>query len=291
MKGIILAGGYGTRLYPLTLGVSKQLLPVYDKPMIYYPLSVLIHSGIKEILIITTLVDLGSYKKLIGDGSQIGLNIKYKTQEKPLGIAQSFLIGSDFIGNDNVCLILGDNIFHSKEMTKYTERAIKNLEKNYSTIFGVQVDNPNDFGVIEQGPDGKILKILEKPNQTKSKLIVSGLYFYTNDVLKVASSLKPSDRGELEITDVNNYYLTNNKLRLVKLSTDDYWTDAGTYNSLIKASKYFRDYELLHNKKIACIEQLVFELGYINKSQIQKIANIMKNSDYGKYLQENILNV
>ena len=291
MKGIILAGGYGTRLYPLTLGVSKQLLPVYDKPMIYYPLSVLIHSGIKEILIITTLVDLGSYKKLIGDGSQIGLNIKYKTQEKPLGIAQSFLIGSDFIGNDNVCLILGDNIFHSKEMTKYTERAIKNLEKNYSTIFGVQVDNPNDFGVIEQGPNGKILKILEKPNQTKSKLIVSGLYFYTNDVLKVASSLKPSDRGELEITDVNNYYLTNNKLRLVKLSTDDYWTDAGTYNSLIKASKYFRDYELLHNKKIACIEQLVFELGYINKSQIQKIANIMKNSDYGKYLQENILKV
>ncbi|MEO2147821.1 MAG: glucose-1-phosphate thymidylyltransferase RfbA [Flavobacteriaceae bacterium] len=284
MKGIILAGGYGSRLYPLTLGTSKQLLPVYDKPMIYYPLSTFMHAGIRDILIISTTEDLPSFKNLLNDGSEIGLNISYAQQKKPNGIAESLIIGSDFIGKDNVCLILGDNIFHGNNFISLLDKARLNLEDNCSTIFGVEADNPNDFGVIEFDSENKIHNIVEKPDNALSKVIVSGLYYYTNDVVKIAKNLKPSLRGELEITDINNHYLSQNKLRLVKLDSETSWIDTGTYDSLIQASKYFQDYENKTTKKVACIEEIALSLGYIDKMKLISIANSMKNSNYGKYL-------
>ena len=290
IKGIILAGGYGSRLYPLTLGTSKQLLPVYDKPMIYYPLSTLMHAGIKDILIISTNKDLPRFKDLLKDGKQIGLNISYKQQDNPNGIAESLIIGSDFIGNDNICLILGDNIFHGNNFISLLDNARLNLESNYSTIFGVNVDNPNDFGVIELDSENKIHNIVEKPDNTLSKLIVSGLYYYTNEAVKIAMNLKPSLRGELEITDINNYYLSQNKLRLVKLDSETSWIDTGTYDSLIKASKYFQNYENKTAKKVACIEEIALNMGYIDSAKLKSIANSMKNSNYGKYLLKLILN-
>ncbi len=284
IKGIILAGGYGSRLYPLTLGTSKQLLPVYDKPMIYYPLSTFMHAGIRDILIISTTEDLPSFKNLLNDGSEIGLNISYAQQKKPNGIAESLIIGSDFIGKDNVCLILGDNIFHGNNFISLLDKARLNLENNCSTIFGVEADNPNDFGVIEFDSENKIHNIVEKPDNALSKVIVSGLYYYTNDVVKIAKNLKPSLRGELEITDINNHYLSQNKLRLVKLDSETSWIDTGTYDSLIQASKYFQDYENKTTKKVACIEEIALSLGYIDKMKLISIANSMKNSNYGKYL-------
>jgi len=284
IKGIILAGGYGSRLYPLTLGTSKQLLPVYDKPMIYYPLSTFMHAGIKDILIISTYQDLPKFKNLLNDGNQIGLNISYAQQNKPNGIAESLIIGSDFIGKDNVCLILGDNIFHGSNFISLLDKARLNLENNCSTIFGVKKDNPNDFGVIEFDSENKIHNIVEKPDNALSKIVVSGLYYYTNDVVKIANNLKPSLRGELEITDINNYYLSQNKLRLVKLDSETSWIDTGTYDSLIQASKYFQDYENKTTKKVACIEEIALSLGYIDKTKLINIANTMKNSNYGKYL-------
>ena len=284
IKGIILAGGYGSRLYPLTYGISKQLLPVYDKPMIYYPLSTFMHAGIRDILIISTTEDLPKFKNLLNDGSEIGLNISYAQQKKPNGIAESLIIGSDFIGKDNVCLILGDNIFHGNNFISLLDKARLNLENNFSTIFGVEVDNPNDFGVIEFDSQNKIHNIVEKPDNASSNVIVSGLYYYTNDVVKIAKNLKPSPRGELEITDINNYYITHNKLKLVTLDSEISWIDTGTYDSLIEASKYFQDFENKTGKKVACIEEVSLRLGYIDKSQFIKIANSMKNSNYGKYL-------
>jgi len=284
IKGIILAGGYGSRLYPLTWGVSKHLLPVYDKPMIYYPLSVLMEAGINEILIISKIDDLHNYQNLFKNGSHLGLKISYKIQQKPNGIAESFTIASDFIGNDNVCLILGDNIFHGKFIIDKISLAKKNLAKNYSSIFGVEVNNPKDFGVIEYDNSGRILNIIEKPSFPKSKMIVSGLYFYNNEVVNFSKKLKPSSRGELEITDINNIFLSKGKLKLIKLNNKTSWIDTGTFSSLIKASKYFEDYELLTNKKVACIEELAFKMGYIDKKKLIKIASEMKNSDYGKYL-------
>ena len=286
IKGIILAGGYGSRLYPLTLGTSKQLLPVYDKPMIFYPLSTLMLAGIKDILIISTSEDLPRFQNLLNDGSDIGINISYKAQKQPNGIAESFIIGSDFIGKENVCLILGDNIFHGNNFNSLLDKATLNLENNCSTIFGVESGNPNDFGVIEFDSENKIYNIVEKPDHASSNFIVSGLYYYTNDVIKIAKNLKPSLRGELEITDINNYYLSQNKLRLVKLDSATSWIDTGTYDSLIQASKYFQDYENKTTKKAACIEEIALSLRYINKKKLLTIANSMKNSNYGKYLMK-----
>lgn len=287
-KGIILAGGYGTRLYPLTYGTSKQLLPVYDKPMIYYPLSTLMNAGIKDIMIISTPNDLPRFKDLFEDGKHIGLNISYREQLKPKGIAESFLIADDFIEDNNICLILGDNIFHGKNFNDLLEKATVNLENNYSTIFGVEVDSPNEFGVIEFNSENEMKKIIEKPDKTISKIVVSGLYYYTNDVVNIAKNLKPSSRGELEITDINNHYLVHEKLKLVTLDSDTSWIDTGTYDSLIEASKYFQDFENKTGKKVACIEEISLRLGYIDKSQFIKIANSMNKSNYGKYLLKKI---
>ncbi len=284
IKGIILAGGNGSRLYPLTLGSSKQLLPVYDKPMIYYPLSIFMQADIKEILIISTVQDLPNFKKLLGNGSNLGINISYKQQEKPNGIAESFVIGEDFIENDAVSLILGDNIFHGNDFISNINTAKKNLSLGFSSIFGVSVDNPQNFGVVEFDKNNKVIKISEKPKKPKSSIIVSGLYFYTNDVVKIAKTLNFSKRGEKEITDINNHYLMQKKLKLNILNSHISWIDTGTYSSLIKASKYFEEYEKKTKIKAACIEEIAFKMGYINKAKLKEIAQSMINSDYGKYL-------
>ena len=284
IKGIILAGGTGSRLYPLTFGTSKQLLPVYDKPMIYYPLSVLMQAEIKDILIISSEHDLPKFKKLLGDGSTLGIKISYKVQFEPNGIAESFIIGEDFICDDNVCLILGDNIFHGDEFISNINSAKKDLSNGYSSIFGVSAQNPESFGVIEFDDKNNIIDISEKPDFAKSNIIVSGLYFYTNDVVKFAKKLKPSERGEKEITDINNIYLSLKKLKLIRLKSNISWIDTGTYSSLIKASKYFENYENKTGKKAACIEEIAHKMGYIDISQLNKIANSMHNSEYGNYL-------
>jgi len=284
MKGIILAGGCGSRLYPLTFGTSKHLLPVYDKPMIYYPLSILMRAGIKDILIISTPKDLPRFKYVFNDGSGIGLNITYKIQNKPVGIAEAFLIANDFIESENVCLILGDNIFHGKNIDSLLNKAKKNLDINFCTIFGIEVENPQEFGVIEFDQNNKIIEIVEKPKSTNSKLIVSGLYFYPNNVIEIASKLKPSSRGELEITDINNFYIRDKKIDVIKLDSEFIWIDSGTYESLIEASKYFHDIEIKTGNKVACIEEIAFNLGYINRSNILDLANSMNRSDYGKYI-------
>ncbi len=283
-KGIILAGGHGTRLYPLTLGASKQLLPVYDKPMIYYPLSVLMNSGIRNILIISTIDDISKFKCLLGDGNKLGLKIRYEVQNQPNGIAESFIIGSDFIGKDNVCLILGDNIFYGSKLHSFINQAKFNLTKGLSTIFGVSVNNPQDFGVVSFNSDNKIEKIVEKPINPTTDIIVAGLYFYTNDVIEIANGLIPSKRGELEITELNNIYLSRNKLSLLKLDKEIKWIDTGTYNSLLKASRFFQDKEKSTQKKFACIEEISLKMGYIKKEQLEVIARSMKNSEYGEYL-------
>ena len=284
IKGIILAGGTGSRLYPLTLGTSKQLLAVYDKPMIYYPLSVFMQAEIKDILIISSKHDLPKFKKLLGDGSKLGIKISYKVQYEPNGIAESFIIGEEFICDDNVCLILGDNIFHGEEFISNINTAKKDLLNGYSSIFGVSVQNPENFGVIEFDENKNVIKISEKPKDAKSNIIVSGIYFYTNDVIKYAKKLKPSKRGEKEITDINNFYLFLKKLKLNLLSSNTSWIDTGTYSSLIKASKYFENYEKKTGKKAACIEEIALEMDYIDFEQLLRIANTMKNSEYGKYL-------
>ena len=286
IKGIILAGGYGSRLYPLTFATSKQLIPVYDKPMIYYPLSTLMQAGIRDILIISTEKDIPRFKDLLKDGNNIGLNISYKEQIRPKGIAEAFIIANEFIDEENVCLILGDNIFHGNNFEKYLNKAKENLEKNYSTIMGVNVNIPNDFGVIEFDKDLNIKEIVEKPKITKSKkTVVSGLYFYTNDVTKIAKDLKPSKRGELEITDINNHYLKKSKLKLINLRSEISWIDTGTYDSLIEASKYFQNYESLTGKKSDASEEIALGLNYIDKNQVLKIANSMSKSSYGVYLK------
>ena len=284
IKGIILAGGTGSRLYPLTLGTSKQLLPVYDKPMIYYPLSVLMQAEIKDILIISSEHDLPKFKKLLGDGSKLGIKISYKVQFEPNGIAESFIIGEDFICDDNICLILGDNIFHGDEFISNINTAKIDLSNGYSSIFGVSVLNPESYGVIEFDDKNNIIDIAEKPDFAKSNIIVSGLYFYTNDVVKFAKKLKPSQRGEKEITDINKLYLSSKKLKLIRLKSSISWVDTGTYSSLIQASKYFENYEKKSGKKAACIEEIAYNMGFIDTSQLNKIANSMHNSEYGNYL-------
>ena len=284
IKGIILAGGNGSRLYPLTHGTSKQLLPVYDKPMIYYPLSILMLAEIRDILIITTNQDLSKFKNLLGDGKKLGLNINYETQQNPNGIAESFIIGSDFIENDDVSLILGDNIFHGVNFMSNIEIAKENLVSGFSTIFGVEVENPKNFGVIEFDQNLSVSKIVEKPPKPKSNTIVSGMYFYTNEVIRVANNLTPSQRGEKEITDINNFFLKKNKLKLSLLDNNTSWIDTGTYSSLIRASKFFEDIETQTGKKVSCIEEIAYEMNYIDDAQLLKIAESMKNSEYGKYL-------
>ena len=284
VKGIILAGGNGSRLYPLTFGTSKQLLPVYDKPMIYYPLSIFMLAEIKDILIISTKEDLPKFKKLLGNGKSLGINISYDVQLEPNGIAEAFLIGKNFIGDDNVSLILGDNIFHGKNFISHVIKAKENLNCGYSSIFGVSVQNPESFGVIEFDDENNVIRINEKPEKAKSNIIVSGLYFYTNDVIKYAKKLSPSKRGEKEITDINNFYLSSKKLKLNLLESDISWIDTGTYSSLIQASKYFEDYENKTGKKAACIEEIALNMGYIDDKQLFKIANTMNNSEYGNYL-------
>ena len=286
IKGIILAGGLGSRLYPLTYAVTKHLLPVYDKPMIYYPLSTLINAGIRDILIITTKEDKPQFFRLLENGKKFGINISYEIQSKPNGIAESMLIGADFIGNSNIVLILGDNIFYGDGLDTSVNEAKINLSDGYSTIFGVDVDNPSDFGVIDFDKFLHVKNIEEKPIKAKSNTIVSGIYFYTNNALRLATNLKPSKRGELEITDLNNMFLEKEKLKLIKLDSSISWIDTGTYSSLIKASRFFQNLEKEKKVKFACIEEISFRKGYIDDISFSNILKSMKGSDYGKYLNK-----
>ena len=281
MKGIILAGGIGSRLHPITLGVSKQLLPVYDKPMIYYPLSVLMLADIKEILIITTPNDIRSYKNLLEDGSQFGINIQYKIQDNSNGIAEAFVLGESFIGSENVCLVLGDNIFYGQNFTPKLKNAIKNAEKNKcATLFGYQVKDPERYGVIEFDDHGKVSSIEEKPKNPKSDYAATGLYFYDNSVVKKAKNIKKSKRGEFEITSINQAYLKEKKLNMEMLGRGFAWLDTGTNESLLEAAQFVETIEKRQGYKIACLEEIAFHKGWINSDNIK----ISKNSEYGKYV-------
>ena len=284
MKGIVLAGGSGTRLYPITKGVSKQLLPVYDKPMIYYPLSVLMLAGIQEILIISTPKDLPNYEQLLRDGSDLGLKLIYKEQPNPDGLAQAFIIGEEFIGNDDVCLILGDNIFYGSGFSGMLKNAKKNISKGKSTVFGYYVKDPERFGVAEFDNKGNVISIEEKPENPKSKYAVVGLYFYTNDVIKIAKNVKPSNRGELEITSVNQIYLKQNNLKVELLGRGFAWLDTGTHDSLLEAGQFIESIEKRKGLKVACLEEIAYRMGYINKEQLKKLAKPMKKNGYGQYL-------
>lgn len=282
MKGIVLAGGSGTRLYPITKAISKQLVPLYDKPMIYYPISVLMLAGIKDILVISTPRDLPMFKELLGDGSDLGVNFTYKVQENPNGLAEAFILGEEFIGDDNVALILGDNIFHGHRFTEILERAC-NLE-NGAVIFGYYTNNPEAFGVVEFGEDGKVLSIEEKPESPKSNYVVPGLYFYDNDVIEIAKGVKPSERGELEITSINEEYLKRGKLNVELLGRGMAWLDTGTHDGLLEASNFIETVQKRQGLYIACLEEIAYLKGYITKEQLLKKAEELKKTDYGKYL-------
>ena len=287
MKGIILAGGSGTRLYPITKGVSKQLLPVYDKPMIYYPLSVLMLAGIKDILIISTEEDLPRFENLLGDGSAIGIQIEYKVQPSPDGIAQAFILGKEFIGSDPVVLVLGDNIFYGQGITDYLEKAIFDvLHHNCATVFGYHVKNPSRYGVVEFNNSGKVLSIEEKPTNPKSNYAVTGLYFYPNDVINNAFKLKPSDRGELEITDLIEIYLKKDKLGLQILDKTIEWYDTGNAKSLLEASSKVKNFEDLQKQKLGSYEIACFEMGFITKDQLLLISQKYNKSDYGQSIHQ-----
>jgi glucose-1-phosphate thymidylyltransferase len=282
MKGIILAGGAGTRLYPITQSISKQIIPVYDKPMIYYPLSVLMLSGIREILIISTPEDIGLYENLLGDGNQLGLDISYKIQPSPDGLAQAFILGEEFIGNDNVCMILGDNIFYGYNFRSILEDAAQ-LEDG-ATVFGYYVNDPERYGVVDFDQSGKVISIEEKPKQPKSNYAVTGLYFYSNDVVQKAKSLKPSARGELEITDLNRIYLEENKLNVKLLGRGFAWLDTGTHDSLLQASNFIATIEQRQGLKVSCIEEIAYKKGFINKEQLLELAQPLSKNQYGEYL-------
>jgi len=283
MKGIILAGGSGTRLYPITHIISKQLLPVYDKPMIYYPLSVLLLAGIRDILIISTPKDISRFEELLGDGSFIGTNISYKVQDEPRGIAEAFIIGKDFIGNDGVVLILGDNIFYGHGIGDLLNNAKNNLKHNFATVFGYYVSDPQRYGVVEFDKNGDVVSIEEKPKQPKSNFAVVGLYFYPSDVVKIAANLKPSWRGELEITDVNKEYLFQKRLKVEIMGRGYAWLDTGTHESLIEASIFIQTIEKRQGLKIGCIEEISYRKGYISKEKLFELSKKYKNS-YGEYL-------
>ena len=282
MKGIILAGGSGTRLYPLTRAVSKQMLPIYDKPMIYYPLSTLMLAGIREILIISTPRDLPCFKDLLGDGNQIGLTLKYAVQEQPNGIAEAFIISEDFIGNESVSLILGDNIFYGRGLTEILQRAM--TYKTGATIFGYPVHNPSEFGVVEFGEKGQVISLEEKPKNQKSNYAVPGLYFYDNHVVEIAKYIKPSARGEKEITTVNNEYLRRGRLRVELFGRGMAWLDTGTHEGLLEASNFVSIIQRRQGLYIACIEEIAYRKGYISKQQLIELATTMIKSDYGQYL-------
>ena len=285
MKGIILAGGSGTRLYPLTLAVCKQLLPIYDKPMIYYPLSVLLLAGIREILIISTPRDLPKFKEIFGDGTQLGLRFSYKEQAKPNGLAESFLLGEEFIGKDDVCLVLGDNIFYGHGLTGMLQKAVSDVQsKRGATVFGYYVKDPERYGIIEFDKHDKVLSIEEKPKKPKSNYAVTGLYFYDNSVVKVAGNIKPSPRGELEITDVNNVYLQRDALRVELMGRGYAWLDTGTDESLLDASMFIATMEKRQGLKIACIEEIAYMQKFIGKKQLLALAETMKKNSYGQYL-------
>lgn len=282
MKGIILAGGKGTRLYPSTLVVSKQLLSIYDKPMIYYPLSILLLIGIKEILIISTKNDINNYKRLLGNGKKIGVKISYGVQKKPRGIVDALIIGKKFIEKDSVCLILGDNIFYGDELSKILQEAKK--ENKGATIFGYRVNNPEEFGVVELDKNDNIISIEEKPKNPKSKYIVPGLYFYNNSVVNIVKKINASKRKELEITTLNNEYLKKENLKIKLLNQNVYWFDTGTPNSMLKASNFVKNIQLSHRLYIACIEEIAWRQGFINNTQLKKIGIELKCTDYGKYI-------
>ena len=286
MKGIVLAGGSGTRLYPSTIGVSKQLLPIYDKPMIYHPISVLMLAGIRDILIISTQQDLPNFKKLLGDGSQFGLKFEYKEQPSPDGLAQAFILGEEFIENDTVALVLGDNIFYGPGFSGMLNNAVKNAEeKSCATIFGYRVKDPERFGVVEFDQNGRAISIEEKPQMPKSNYAVTGLYFYDNKVVEYAKTLKPSARGELEITDLNRIYLENNKLNVELLGRGFAWLDTGTHKSLLQASGYVQTIEENQGIKIACLEEIALIKGFISKEQVAKNIEQFKNNEYYNYVK------
>ena len=287
MKGIILAGGSGTRLYPSTKSISKQLIPIYDKPMIYYPLSILMLAGIREVLIISTETDLPRYKSLLSDGKDIGMSFTFTVQPSPDGLAQAFILGEDFIQNDDICLVLGDNIFYGSSFPKKLRDAVDFVKKsNKAKIFGYYVNDPERYGVVEFDNMGRAISIDEKPNNPKSNYAVSGLYFYPNDVIKIAKDQKPSNRGELEITDTNKVFLDLNRLDVETLGRGYAWLDTGTHDSLLEASQFVQILEKRQGVKISCIEEIAYRMGYIDKTQLLKLAGEMENSSYGNYLMK-----
>lgn len=285
MKGIILAGGSGTRLYPITKGVSKQLVPIYDKPMVYYPLSVLMLSGIRDVLVITTPEDQASFQRLLGDGSELGMRFEYVVQPSPDGLAQAFILGEEFIGKDDVCLVLGDNIYYGHDLTNTLSNAVKNAkDESKASVFGYHVNDPERYGVAEFDEHGNVISLEEKPEKPKSNYAVTGLYFYPNDVIQKAKAVKPSHRGELEITTVNQMYLEENRLKLETMGRGYAWLDTGTHESLLEASAFIETIEKRQGLKVACIEEIAFEKGYISKEQLIELAQPLKKNQYGQYL-------
>ncbi|MBQ7718400.1 MAG: glucose-1-phosphate thymidylyltransferase RfbA [Clostridia bacterium] len=284
MKGIILAGGKGTRLYPNTIAVSKQLLPIYDKPLIYYPLSVLLLAGIREVLVISTPEDTPNYERLLGDGSRLGIHIEYKVQDTPRGLADAFILGADFIGSDSVCLVLGDNVFYGKDFTKMLKSAMQEAEGSGAAIFGFPVKNPKEFGVVEFDSKLNVISIEEKPSEPKSNYAVPGLYFYNNEVVEIAKNVKPSARGEIEITSINNHYLREGKLKVTLLPRGISWLDTGTPKGMQKAGNFVKTVQEMQGFYISCIEEIAWRRGFITTEQLKKLGKELKMTDYGRYI-------